>query len=695
MANELKCLSDIFHNRLFRIPDYQRGYAWGKEQLLDFWEDLLNLAPKRYHYTGLLSLKEVKQHNDENKTHADDKWLLESGYKLFHVVDGQQRLTTFQILLNQIVVFVKNLPQNKDLPDDQVFLGTDSIKNIKEKYIVRQRPPQNFVTTYIFGYEVDDPSCMFLKHKIFGEPNTQTLQETFYTQNLMNAKKFFEEVLDVLFKQEGLAGIENIFKKLTLHFMFNLHEIEDDYDVFVAFETMNNRGKKLSNLELLKNRLIYLTTLYGNNCLDELDKQKLRDAINNAWKEVYYQLGRNQDSRLPDDDFLRAHWLMYFNYTRKGNDYVNFLLGKFSAKNVFDKIVEPLNIDEPKVLSDQVEDDEQEFDASPEPSASKLKPQEIFDYVNSLKQMAKYWYYTFFPYDSAIGSDIFIDDSEKEWIDRLNRINIAYFRPLVAVILSKIKTTTLEQRLNAYSAIERFVFVLFRMGGYLSTFKSSYYFAKTRELLANQITIDQITQDLQNTTNEHMGAAVSYFIARAKQNFSSREGYYSWNALKYFLFEYEYQQSIKKNISKIEWQMFDKAEKDKITIEHILPQKPSNDYWKQMFAEYNADDIKILTATLGNLLPLSQSINSSLQNDPFPLKKNPPDTKKRRGYINGSHSEIEVSRERDWTAECIYKRGMKLLKFLEERWNVDLTKQQKEALLFLCKQDNKIIVNKS
>lgn len=42
--------------------------------------------------------------------------------------------------------------------------------------------------------------------------------------------------------------------------MFNLHEIEDDFDVFVAFETMNNRGKKLSNLELLKNRLIYLTT---------------------------------------------------------------------------------------------------------------------------------------------------------------------------------------------------------------------------------------------------------------------------------------------------------------------------------------------------------------------------------------------------------------------------------------------------
>ena len=45
--------------------------------------------------------------------------------------------------------------------------------------------------------------------------------------------------------------------------MFNVYEISDDFDVFVAFETMNNGGKRLSNLELLKNRLIYLTTLYG------------------------------------------------------------------------------------------------------------------------------------------------------------------------------------------------------------------------------------------------------------------------------------------------------------------------------------------------------------------------------------------------------------------------------------------------
>lgn len=38
--NELQSLSMIFQNKLFRIPDYQRGYAWQEFQLIDFWEDL-------------------------------------------------------------------------------------------------------------------------------------------------------------------------------------------------------------------------------------------------------------------------------------------------------------------------------------------------------------------------------------------------------------------------------------------------------------------------------------------------------------------------------------------------------------------------------------------------------------------------------------------------------------------------------
>ena len=111
--NELQSLSQIFQNKLFRIPDYQRGYAWLDQQLRDFWEDLINLQPDRYHYTGLLSMKELSR-KEAKKLDQEDQWLLESGFKPYHIVDGQQRLTTFVILLNEIIEFVRSLPENTE-----------------------------------------------------------------------------------------------------------------------------------------------------------------------------------------------------------------------------------------------------------------------------------------------------------------------------------------------------------------------------------------------------------------------------------------------------------------------------------------------------------------------------------------------------------------------------------------------------
>ena len=115
MANELQPLSLLFQNRLFRIPDYQRGYAWQQSQLADFWDDLINLQQDRYHYTGLLSLKSLGR--KETKDWGSDLWMVDKGFKACHIVDGQQRLTTFVILLNEIICFVRELDENKGKKD--------------------------------------------------------------------------------------------------------------------------------------------------------------------------------------------------------------------------------------------------------------------------------------------------------------------------------------------------------------------------------------------------------------------------------------------------------------------------------------------------------------------------------------------------------------------------------------------------
>lgn len=562
MANELQPLSLLFQNRLFRIPDYQRGYAWQQSQLADFWDDLINLQQDRYHYTGLLSLKLLGR--KETKDWGSDLWMVDKGFKACHIVDGQQRLTTFVILLNEIICFVRELDENKGKKDDEIVLGYDTLKDVVAKYIYQSRPPMNQITTYLFGYEVDNPSADYLRYKIFGEPYFGTVNETYYTKNLKFAKSFFRENLTALYENEGIEGINNLYLKLTLKLMFNIHEIDDDYDVFVAFETMNNRGKKLTNLELLKNRLIYLTTLYSDEKFDEMEKSHLRKQINDAWKEVYFQLGRNENVPLSDDDFLRAHWTIYFAYSRrKGDDYIRFLLNKFSAKNIFEKkTVLMSELPDGYVMDTDYEEEDDVGDTETETiEVSKLAPTEIADYVNSLKNMAKYWYDTFFPAQSEN-----LTKEEQIWVDKLNRIGIGHFRPLVTVIISR-RDFSPEERIESFKAIERFIFICFRLGNFNASFCSSEYYRASRSLNLNEMTLEDLVSDIVETTDANIEYAIPNFVTKIEKYFSNGGGFYYWNSIRYFLYEYETSLAQKNNIDRIgSWEMFTKTEKDKVSI---------------------------------------------------------------------------------------------------------------------------------
>lgn len=356
---------------------------------------------------------------------------------------------------------------------------------------------------------------------------------SYYTKNLKYAKEFFKKNISELYADEGMEGLSNLYLKLTQRLMFNIHEIDDDYDVFVAFETMNNRGKKLTNLELLKNRLIYLTTLYANDKFDELDKSNLRKQINDAWKEVYYQLGRNEKTPLSDDEFLRAHWISYFSYSRKkGDDYINFLLGKFSAKNIFKKKTIYLSSGEEETSDLNYDEDDLnvEIEETETMEVSKLEPSEISSYVNSLKDLAKYWYDTYFPLQSEN-----LTQEEKQWVDKLNRIGIGYFRPLVMVIISR-RDFSEEQRLKAFKAIERFIFICFRLGTYQATFRSSEYNRATRSVYLHEMNLEDLIEDIEDTTNSNIEYAIPNFVTRIEKNFDNNTGFYTWNPIRYFLY---------------------------------------------------------------------------------------------------------------------------------------------------------------
>ena len=278
---KLQTINDVISRKIFRIPDYQRGYSWHKQQLNDFWGDLQNLQNNHFHYTGMISVKEASDQTKEKW--KDEYWLIRSeSTKPYFVVDGQQRLTTIIILLWCIENKIK----------DNKILGAINGKKIIKKFIFRE--DEDFPKAYLFGYEIDNPSFYYLIHKIFEEPLKDGIEiiDTTYTNNLAQAKDFFVHKL----KSMSISEIEVLYEKVTTKLKFDYKELEEELDIFVVFETMNNRGKPLSALEKLKNRLIYLSTILP----DETEEKRieLRKRINKAWQVIYYYLGRNKSKQL-------------------------------------------------------------------------------------------------------------------------------------------------------------------------------------------------------------------------------------------------------------------------------------------------------------------------------------------------------------------------------------------------------------
>ena len=240
--------------------------------------------------------------------------------------------------------------------------------------------------------------------------------------------------------------------------------------------------------------------------------------------------------------------------------------------------------------------------------------------------------------------------AEKQEINRLNRVGMTYFRPLVMAVL--MNEPDEGRRIALFQHIERFIFLAFRMGAARSNYGSSEFSNIVRKVDRGTANVDDINKMLEErlsfTFNPDKTLRIADFHSLLQKKFENRYpgGYYEWFGLRYFLYEYELSLLSETRQAKFDWDDLLKTPKDKISIEHIYPQTP-NDEWVKAFDQIKSKDRPNYGATLGNLLLLSASINSSLQNDGFASKKEPRYTaagqKIRNGYADGSHSEIEVA----------------------------------------------------
>ena len=629
---KLMSFCDFFSDGvLYRIPNYQRGFAWQDQQISDFWQDLLNIQEEHFHYTGMITVQKLNKRQYEKW--EEDLWYIHKNKKAFHIIDGQQRVTTFIILLNELVQYAESNRLDN--------IASVQLKDIKSKYLYRTDRTN---CSLVFGYEVDNPSFDFLKYRILTNSD-EDVCETYYTNNLQAAKTLLEEKIENYCKGD-FSKLDSLFTKLTTKMKFIHYQIDSDLDINVAFETMNNRGKRLSTLELLKNRLMYLVELMPSNVANSFEKNRTKTRINKRWMAVYTNLGRNKDNPLDDDEFLRSHWIIYFGYSRTAADsFSNDLLSRHFSVNAIAGKNSNQNV---------VEETNKEEDGKSTPSTNvipvkKLTVVDINDYVDSLEVVSKHWFSTNYP-DSDFCD---YEKEEKKAIERLNRLGINYFRPLIIASFLNSEVTT-EQRINLFDAIERFILLEFRMARYMSTKKSSEYY-NYAHILKDDNVIDDITRSLNKQFVNDIDSAMETFKADMSSSYNDeREGFYKWNSIKFLLYEYECYLSESKHKPPVKWSDFVEVSDGMVSIEHIFPQSGNDATWSN-FKEFDEEAKKRYLHSLGNLLLLSVHINSRMQDSSFSDKKN--GTDRYCGYKDGSNSEAEVAEKEDWGPAEIEERG--------------------------------------
>lgn len=268
MAN--KRIKDFFNSKFFEIPKYQRGYAWEKSNVRDLFEDIQEaIEVKANHYIGTIVL---------SKTDRND---------YFFVVDGQQRITTITMIIHALISHMDD--------EDAMYYRRFYIREGDDYRLAPLGREKNFFKELLKNGVAD-------LNPVNG--SQRLLIEAY--QEIMD---MFEHILKTTTPKVYLESIEN------LQIMEFVEESEGD--AIRIFQTVNDRGKPLTNMEKTKSLLVYFSNRYLGGALDSsindgfgkifelYDQIKLTGQLNNI------DLISGRYGEFTEDNIMRYHFVTF------------------------------------------------------------------------------------------------------------------------------------------------------------------------------------------------------------------------------------------------------------------------------------------------------------------------------------------------------------------------------------------------
>ncbi len=247
----------------FFVPQYQRDFSWTDLETRELWEDFESLltGERKAHYLGAIVV-------------------IDTGDTGLEVVDGQQRLTSLSLLINEIrrYLTVNNRASSATLFSSLV----DKIDAKTEESEPRLKLNETNSRIYETIHAGEDPK---LDAAAANRSN----------KLLIKARSYFEKMVAKYFEQAPEIGDAARALEKTLNSLLHvtLIKVSDTESAFLIFETLNQRGLELSVSDLMKNHMLSIVKTKEN-----------RKLIRRHWDGV--------SANLPEGDitsFVRHYWL--------------------------------------------------------------------------------------------------------------------------------------------------------------------------------------------------------------------------------------------------------------------------------------------------------------------------------------------------------------------------------------------------
>lgn len=262
-------LSEMLQQRLFRIPDFQRAYSWESKQRKELFGDLQKVSEaekSRHHFMSTI----VCLQSGEVEGIGSDE------FKVFEIVDGQQRLTTLIILLRAIA---KQLdPENRQERKEKEKLDELLVKDDRRLILLQTN---------------HDSKMLFRNYLETGDYSHENSVETLAEKNLVKAFKECEKFTNDW--NNGPLDLLGIVKN-RLDFIF--YVLKDRSSVYTIFEVLNSRGLAVDWLDKCKSMLMGVAY---ENLPVEAQAEQIQE-IHSLWARIYRIIGLKT---VPGDEILR------------------------------------------------------------------------------------------------------------------------------------------------------------------------------------------------------------------------------------------------------------------------------------------------------------------------------------------------------------------------------------------------------